>query len=77
MHMKSHKPQYDGAKPLWLDLWHLQPLHHPQPIKIIALTLFITLKGWETGVLHLGGPIETIHTSHPLSLYLHQQRLGN
>jgi len=27
--MKSHKPQNDGAKPFWLDLWHLPPFHLP------------------------------------------------
>jgi len=58
MHTKSHKPQNDGVKPFWLDLWHLPLIHLPQPIRILGLTLLIKLKGWGTGVPHLGGPIQ-------------------
>ena len=45
----------------------LTPLHLPQtpspatyPLTLLALTLFITLKGWGTGVPHLAGLTSTL-----------------
>jgi len=42
------------------DFWHPftchKPLHRPEtPSYLLALTLFITLKGWGTDVSHLAG----------------------
>ena len=54
---RTRKAQYFKRRPKTLLIRPLTsaPFHLPPPIKTLALTLFITLKGWETGILHLGG----------------------
>jgi len=69
MNTKRHNTQNGGAKPFWLDLLHLSPFHLPPSITTLALTLFITLKGCGTGILHLGGPTKLL-TLHILCHYI-------